>query len=426
METSTPSKPKNSLWNALGPGLVTGVSDDDPSGIATYSQAGAAFGYGLLWTLLFTYPLMGGIQEISARIGRVTGRGLAGNIRRLYPPWLLYGLVGLMLVANIVNIGADLAAMGEATALLIGGPVKLYVGGFALLSAGLIIFTSYKRYSSILKWLALVLLAYVATAWVAHVDWGQAIRHTLLPSFDFSTRSINMIVAVLGTTISPYLFFWQASGEVEEIEATPQDKPLKQAPQQAPEQIWRIKADTYLGMGISNLVAFFIMLVTGATLHATGKTNIDSAAQAAAALEPMAGPAARWLFSLGIIGTGLMAVPVLAGAAAYGLGEALRWRTGLGHKPSEAKGFYVVIAVSTLLGLGINFTPIKPIDALVLSAIINGLIAGPVMVVVMLLASNPRAMGEFTLSRRLKVTGWIATALMLLSAVALVLTLGKQ
>jgi len=331
-----------------------------------------------------------------------------------------------MLVANIVNIGADLAAMGEATALLISGPVKLYVGGFALLSAGLIIFTSYKRYSSILKWLALVLLAYVATAWVAHVDWGQAIRHTLLPSFDFSTRSINMIVAVLGTTISPYLFFWQASGEVEEIEATPQDKPLKQAPQQAPEQIWRIKADTYLGMGVSNLIAFFIMLVTGATLHATGKTNIDSAAQAAAALEPMAGPAARWLFSLGIIGTGLMAVPVLAGAAAYGLGETLRWRTGLGHKPSEAKGFYVVIAASTLLGLGINFTPIKPIDALVLSAIINGLIAGPVMVVVMLLASNPRAMGEFTLSRRLKVTGWIATALMLLSAVALVLTLGKQ
>lgn len=425
MATRDEQQKKRNLWSVLGPGLVTGASDDDPSGIGTYSQAGATFGYGLLWTLLLTYPLMGGIQEIAARIGRVTGKGLTGNMRRVYPAWLLYLVVGLMIVANVVNVGADLAAMGEATKLLVGGPALLYTVAFALLSMGAMIFMSYKQYSSVLKWMTLVLLAYVAAAFVARVDWGQALRHTVLPSLEVSAKSIGMIVAVLGTTISPYLFFWQASGEVEELEAVPQDKPLKQAPEQAPEQIWRIKADTYLGMGVSNLIAFFVMLVAAATLYAAGKTNIDSAAQAASALEPIAGPAAKLLFALGIIGTGLLAVPVLAGAAAYGLGEALRWPTGLERRPREAKGFYGVIAVSTLLGLGIDFTPINPMDALVLSAIVNGVIAGPIMAIMMLLASNPKVMGEFTLSGRLKATGWIATALMLLAAVGLFATLGK-
>lgn len=425
MAVQTGQATKRSLWSALGPGLVTGASDDDPSGIGTYSQAGAAFGYGLLWTLLFTYPLMGAIQEIAARIGRVTGRGLAGNMRQVYPAWLAYTVVGLMFVANVINLGADLSAMGEATKLLLGGPVLLYTTAFAVLSAAAMILTSYKRYSAILKWLALVLVTYVALAFVAHVDWGQVLHHTLLPSFDLSAQSIAMIVAVLGTTISPYLFFWQASGEVEELKAVEADQPLKRAPEQAPEQIWRIKADTYLGMGVSNLIAFFIMLTTAATLHAAGKTNIDTAAQAASALEPIAGPAAKLLFSLGIIGTGLLAVPVLAGAAAYGLGEARRWRTGLERKPEEARGFYGVIILATLLGLAINFTPIKPMDALVLSAVVNGVIAGPVMIVMMLLSSNPKVMGQFTLSPRLRVTGWTATTVMLLAAVALLFTLGK-
>lgn len=330
-----------------------------------------------------------------------------------------------MVVANVVNIGADLAAMGEASKLLLGGPALVYTAILAVLSAGAMIFTSYRRYSSILKWLAVVLLAYVATAFVTHVDWGQALRSTLLPSFHFPAASIGMIVAILGTTISPYLFFWQASGEVEELKAVEEDRPLKQAPEQAPQQIWRIKADTYLGMGISNLVAFFIMLTAAATLHAAEKTNINSAAQAASALEPIAGSAAKLLFAVGILGTDLLAIPVLAGAAAYGLGEALRWPTGLERKPKEAVGFYAVIALSTLLGLGINLTPINPMDSLVISAIVNGVIAGPIMVIMMLLASNPKVMGEFTLSGRLKTTGWIATAVMLLAAVGLFVTLGK-
>lgn len=421
--SEAPAPDKNFL-KALGPGLITGASDDDPSGIGTYAQAGAAFGYGLLWSLLFSYPLMGAIQEIAARLGRVSGRGLAGNMRRFYPPWLLYSVVGLMFIANVVNIGADLAAMGEATRFLVGGPQLAYVGVFALLSLGLITFTSYKRYAAILKWLALALLAYVATALVVKIPWGEALRHTLVPSFSLEPHYLGMVIAVLGTTISPYLFFWQASGEVEELQAVPQDQPLKRAPEQAPEQIWRIKADTYLGMGVSNLIAFFIMLTAGATLHAAGKTDIATAAQAAAALEPIAGPLAKLLFAVGIIGTGLLAVPVLAGAAAYGLGEARAWPTGLERKPREAKGFYLVVALATLMGVGLDFTPINPMDALVFSAMVNGVIAGPVMVVMMLMATNPKVMGEFTLSTRLRVLGWLATGVMLLASVGLLTTLG--
>lgn len=355
------SKPQErNILKALGPGLVTGASDDDPSGIATYSQAGAAFGYGLLWTLLFTYPLMGAIQEVAARIGRVTGRGIAGNLRRFYPPWLLYLVVGLLLVANIINIGADLGAMGAAAKLLLGGPALLYTAVFAFVSLTLEVFVPYHRYAGLLKWLTLALFIYVVAAFTVQVPWGEALKNTVVPSLRWDPGYLAMIVAVLGTTISPYLFFWQASTEVEELRQEPADQPLKHAPEQAPAQFWRIKADTYLGMGVSNLIAWFIMLTTAATLHAAGKTEIRSAAEAAAALEPVAGPFAKFLFAAGVIGTGLLAVPVLAGSAAYGLGEALRWPTGLERKPLKARGFYGIIALATLGRAGDQLHPHQP------------------------------------------------------------------
>ncbi|RIH75946.1 Divalent metal cation transporter MntH [Calidithermus terrae] len=430
METPPPSDAApgpadRNVLHALGPGLVTGASDDDPSGIATYAQAGAAFGYGLLWTLLLTYPLMGAIQEVAARIGRVTGRGIAGNLRRHYPPWLTYPVVGLLLVANTINLGADLGAMGAATRLLLGGEALLYTALFALLCLTLEVWMPYERYCAVLKWLTLALLVYVAAAFVVGVPWGTALTNTLLPSLRLDAAHLAMVVAVLGTTISPYLFFWQASAEVEEIEKEPEDEPLRRAPRQAPAQFWRIKADTYLGMGVSNLIAWCIMLTSAATLHAAGVTEIESAAQAAAALEPVAGPFAKLLFAAGIIGTGLLAVPVLAASAAYALGEALRWPTGLGRKPLEAKGFYAVIAAATLVGLAINLTPVNPIEALVWAAVVNGLVAVPVMALMMLMSSSPKVMGRFTLSPRLRLLGWLATAAMALAAVGLFATWGR-
>lgn len=422
---AAPGPPDRNVLHALGPGLVTGASDDDPSGIATYAQAGAAFGYGMLWTLLLTYPLMGAIQEVAARIGRVTGRGIAGNLRRQYPPWLTYPVVGLLLVANTINLGADLGAMGAAAKLLLGGEALLYTAFFALLCLTLEVWMPYERYAAVLKWLTLALLVYMAAAFVVGVPWGTALASTLVPSLRLDAAHLAMVVAVLGTTISPYLFFWQASAEVEEIEKEPDDEPLRRAPRQAPAQFWRIKADTYLGMGVSNLIAWCIMLTSAATLHAAGATDIGSAAQAAAALEPVAGPFAKLLFAAGIIGTGLLAVPVLAASAAYALGEALRWPTGLGRKPLEAKGFYAVIATATLIGLAINLTPVNPIEALVWAAVVNGLVAVPVMALMMLMSSSPKVMGRFTLSPRLKLLGWLATAVMALAAVGLFATWGR-
>jgi NRAMP (natural resistance-associated macrophage protein)-like metal ion transporter len=343
------SAKKDSLLSRLGPGLITGASDDDPSGIATYSQAGAAFGYGLLWTMVLSLPLMAAIQEISARIGRISGHGIAGNIRRHYSPWLLYPIIVLLVLTNIINIGADIGAMGDAAKLLIGGPALIYSIAFALLTVVLQVFGSYKKCCSVFKLLAMALFSYIITTFLAHVSWGTALKSTVLPKFQLNSEYWATFVAVLGTTISPYLFFWQASMETEEIRANVDEEALKKAPEQATKQFDRIRLDTYVGMGFSNLVAFFIIVAAAATLNVHGVKNVETSAQAAEALRPFAGKAAFFLFAFGIIGTGLLAVPVLAGSAAYAVGEALQLPTGMDRKPLAAKGFYAVLTLSTLL-----------------------------------------------------------------------------
>ena len=407
------------ILKKLGPGLVTGAADDDPSGIATYSQGGAEFGNRVLWTMLFSYPLMCAVQELCGRVGRVTGHGLAGNIRRHYPAWLLYGIVFLTALANTLNVGADLAAMAEAVKLLVGGPLLLY----AVLLAGICLFIpmffSYPAYAEFLKWLTLVLFAYVATVFTVNVDWGDVMKSTLMPWKDFQAGQVKMLVAILGTTISPYLFFWQAAQEVEEVKAAPGEHALKEAPSQAPYQLERIRVDTYSGMAVSNLVAFFIILTTSATLHASGQTQIETAAQAAEALRPLAGRFAFTLFSLGIIGTGLLAIPVLAGSTAYALSEAFKWKVGLAKKPFQAKGFYGIMMLSVVLGVAMNFTHINPIKALVWSAIVNGIVAAPILVVLMLMVSNRKVMGKFTVSGWLKWGGWLCAGIMTMAALAM-------
>jgi len=416
---------KQSFWKKLGPGLITGAADDDPSGIATYSQAGAAFGDGMLWTVLFTFPLMVGIQIVSARIGRVTGAGLAANIRKQYAPWLLYILVGLLLVANTINIAADIGAMGAALKLLIGGPALLYAAMFAVVSLVLQIFVPFPRYAPFLKLLTLALFAYVATVFVVKVPWGEVLYRTVIPIVSFRADYVIVVVAVFGTTISPYLFFWQASQEVEEQRATKGAKPLKEAPKQARANFRRIKIDTYLGMGFSNLVAFFIMLTAAVTLHLHGITDIQSSSQAAQALRPLAGEFAFVLFAAGIVGTGLLAVPILAGSAAYAVAESFQWPIGLGRELLQARGFYLVLSIATLLGAALDFTPIDPIKALLWSAVINGVIAVPIMVVMMLMASNREVMGQFVIGRRLKVLGWLSTGVMALAVFAMMVTSGS-
>ena len=411
-----------SLLKKLGPGVITGAADDDPSGIATYSQAGAQFGTGMLWIVLFTWPLMASIQIVSAKIGRVSGHGITSNMRRHYSPWLTYAIVSLLLVANTINIAADIAAMGDAMRLLTGGRPHPYAAFFGVLSLVLQIFIPYTRYVRLLKWLTLALLAYIATAFTVRIPWGEALSHTLLPSIVWQKEYITTLVAVFGTTISPYLFFWQASQEVEELAARPHAKPLRDAPRQAESSFRRIKIDTILGMGFSNLVAFFIMLTTAVALHANGIHEINTSAEAAAALRPVAGQFAALLFTLGIVGTGLLAVPVLAGSAAYATAGAFGWNKGLELKPAAAKRFYAIIAIATLLGVALCFTPLDPIKALYWSAVINGAISVPIMAVMMRMAVNPDVMGQFTISRRLSALGWLCTAAMA-SAVAAMLWL---
>ncbi len=407
----------------LGPGLITGAADDDPSGIATYSQAGAQFGFGMLWTLIFTYPLMVGIQIVSARIGRVTGHGLATNIRRHYPGWLLYAIVGLLLLANTINIAADVAAMGDALKLVFGGPAHLYAVGFGLVSVLLQVFIPYTRYVRVLKWLTLALLAYVATVFVVHIPWTQVAKQSLvLPALPWKPAFITTIVAVFGTTISPYLFFWQASQEVEDLRADDNAHALKHAPREARAGYTRIKVDTYIGMGFSNLVAFFIMLTTAVTLHMHGVTAIASSAQAASALRPIAGNFAFMLFALGIVGTGMLAIPVLAGSAAYAMAGAFKWKNSLEHEPAMAPRFYGIIVVATLAGVGLVFAPIDPIRALYWSAVINGIISIPIMAVMMLMASRADIMGRLVITRRLKVLGWLCTAVMTAAVAAMFFT----
>lgn len=409
-------------FKALGPGLITGASDDDPSGIATYSQTGAQFGYVPTWTLLFSYPLMVSVQIVSARLGRTTGRGIAGNLRKFYPNAIVYVCVSLLLAANIINLGADIGAMADAVRVLIGGPQIAYVLVFGAICVLMQVYLSYQSYVGVLKWLTLALFAYIATLFFVKIDWSVLARSFLVPHLSLDKDYLTAIVAILGTTISPYLFFWQSSQEVEDIKAIPERKALKTAPKQAADAEARIRLDTFVGMGFSNIVALAIMVTAAATLHANGITDIESSAQAAQALKPVAGMMAETIFALGIVGTGLLAVPVLAGSAAYAVGETLRWPTGLDRKPKDAKAFYATIAVATLIGVGLNFTPINPIRALYWSAVINGVVAVPIMVMMMLMSVQPRMMGKQTIGGTLLVFGWLSTAVMLVTAVAMIVT----
>jgi NRAMP (natural resistance-associated macrophage protein)-like metal ion transporter len=418
-----PERPK--LAEIMGPGLITGASDDDPSGIATYSQAGAQFGVNLGWTLILTFPLMCAIQQISAQIGRVTGHGLAGNLRRQYAKPVLYGLIGLLMIANVINLGADLGAMAAALKLLIDGPAALYVAGFGAVSILLEIFMRYSRYVSVLKWLSLSLFAYVATVFAVQVPWADVGYHLIVPQISWNAAYLTVVVAVFGTTISPYLFFWQAGEEVEKEKEDHKARPLKRAPSQAPHELQRIRYDTWIGMAFSNLIALCIVLTAAETLHAHGITDIQTSAQAADALKPIAGRLAFTIFALGIIGTGLLALPVLAGSAAFALGEALSWPVGLAREPKRAKAFYVTIAAATIAGGLLNFSTLDPIKALFWSAVINGIVAVPVMIMIMRLATSEKTMGQFRISRILTIFGWLATLTMVLAVIGMFVTWGR-
>lgn len=410
------------VFKALGPGLITGAADDDPSGIATYSEAGAQFGFAITWTLLFTYPLMTVIQEISALIGRTTGLGIAANLRRHYPNWILQLIVSLIVIANAINIGADLGAMADAVTLLVGGFPLAYVIVFGLVCAGLEVFIPYNRYVSVLRWLTFALFAYFGTVLVVKVPWGEAVRGLLIPTLSSDPDFWTVVVAIFGTTISPYLFIWQASQEVEEIDNVPERQPLNDAPEQGKSAISRIRVDTFIGMAFSNLVALAIMFTTAATLNGAGTNDIQTSSQAAEALKPIAGPFAFTIFALGIIGTGLLAVPVLAGSAAYAICEARKWPTGLARQPLEARAFYATIVIATLSGVAITFSPLDPIKALFWSAVINGVVSAPVMTMMMLIGSNPKIMKDFRISGTLKYVGWIATAVMLAASIGMGVT----
>lgn len=407
---------------SLGPGLITGAADDDPSGIATYSQAGAQYGFGMLWTLPFTYPLMVSIQMVSARIGRVTGRGLAANLRLNYPNWIALPLVLLLLMANTINIAADISAMADAVHLVAGGPRHVYAVAFGMLCLLLQVFIPYERYVRVLKWLTLSLFAYVGTLFFVHVPWTTVVFDTLWPKIEHTNDYLGLAVSIFGTTISPYMFFWQAGQEVEEMGRRPRLSALMRRPAEAAHHLARIRLDTLLGMGFSQTVAFFIMLTTAVTLHVHGITDIQTSAQAAAALRPIAGDYAFVLFAAGIVGTGLLAVPVLAGSAAYAVAEFFRWRTGLGLKPEAAKGFYSIIAISTLLGVLLDFSNIDPMKALLWSAMINGVVAVPLMAVMMHMSGREKMMGRFVGSPRLRWMGWLATGIMTMATVAFGIT----
>jgi NRAMP (natural resistance-associated macrophage protein)-like metal ion transporter len=417
---------ENPRVKQLGPGLITGAADDDPSGIATYSQVGAQFGYNMLWTVLFTYPLMVGIQMVSARLGYITGKGLAANVKAVFPRPVLYGIVGLLLIANTINIAADIAAMGEALRLLLGGSAHLYSVCFGVLCLILQVYLRYETYVRYLKWLTLALLSYVAVIFTIHVHWGDVIGELVLPRLVMDHNTITMIVAVFGTTISPYLFFWQAAQEMEDLRATNArnggTSMLPHTTEVARRQMRRIRWDTYVGMGFSNLIAFFIILSTAATLHVAGIVDIQTSAQAAEALRPLGGSAAFLLFSLGIIGTGMLAVPVLAGSAAYAVSESFDWQSGMDRKLPEALGFYGIIGIATIGGVALNFTHLDPVRALLWSAEINGIIAVPIMIIMMILASRPDVMGDFVIRPRLRRLGWIATGVMAVTVVAMMST----
>jgi NRAMP (natural resistance-associated macrophage protein)-like metal ion transporter len=408
--------------NKLGPGLITGAADDDPSGIATYSQGGAQYGFGTLWALLFTYPLMVGIQIISARIGYVTGRGLAANMAQTHSRGITMSLVTLLLVANTINIGADLAAMADAIKLVAGGPRHLYAIALGLTCLLLQVFIPYQRYVGILKWLTLTLFAYVGTIFATHVPWGEMLHGTLAPKIEFSPNYLLIIVAIFGTTISPYLFFWQAGQEVEELAVQRDEASLPNGPNDTQHHLRRINIDTILGMAFSNIIAFFIMLTTAVTLYTHGVHDIQTSAQAAEALRPIGGEFTFLLFAGGIIGTGLLAVPVLAGSAAYAVAETFNWKSSLGMELKSAKGFYAIIALATLVGVLLDFSPIDPVKALLWSAVINGVISVPLMIAMMRIATQQKVMDKFVVGARLKWLGWLATGVMAVAVLAFGLT----
>jgi NRAMP (natural resistance-associated macrophage protein)-like metal ion transporter len=413
---------RSTSWlRKLGPGVITGAADDDPSGIATYSQAGAQFGFALGWTVVLTLPLMIAIQMISARIGRVTGHGLASNNRRHYPAPVLYAVVALLFVANTINVAADIAAMAESVHLVAGGPTQLYAVAFGAVCLGLEVFMSYRKYVRYLKWLTLALFAYVGVVLSVDVRWDQVLAGIALPRMDLSAPALTLVVAIFGTTISPYLFFWQAAQEVEEAAAAASG-PRRANAASTGRQLQRIELDTIAGMTFSNLIALAIIVSAAATLHPAGITHIETSAQAAEALRPIAGPFAFALFCLGIVGTGMLAVPVLAGSAAYAVAETFRWKHGLDLKPHQARGFYAIVALATAGGVMLNFVGIDPIRALVWAAVINGVAAVPIMAVMMLLATDRRVLGKFTVRRWLKLAGWLALATMA-AAVAAMLVL---
>jgi Mn2+/Fe2+ NRAMP family transporter len=408
------------MRNQLGPGLITGAADDDPSGIATYSQAGAQSGLNLLWTMVLCFPLMVAIQMVSALIGRVTGHGLARNMGDVMPKWLVGGLVALLFIANTINLGADLAAMGEAAKLVVGFGQHEFTIAFALFSLVLQLFIPYRRYARFLTVLTLSLFAYVAVLFFIHLDWAKIGLSLIGVGADLSPGAATTIVALFGTTISPYLFFWQSAQEVEEVDQKSWRKPLLEAPAQARRALQRIKVDTIAGMFVSNAIAIAIMVSTAATLHQAGITNIQTAAQAAKALAPVAGKFASLLFALGIVGTGLLAIPVLAGSAAYAVGESRGWKIGLDNMPWQAKGFYAVIGAAMVLGLGIDYSGLDPIKALYWSAVLNGVIAVPMMAAMMVVAGHRGKMGAFRIGPVLGALGWISTAVMAAATIAMI------
>ncbi len=426
MSHAAPRQPRRipAFLRHVGPGVVTGAADDDPSGIATYTQAGAQFGTGVLWTVFLTIPFMIGIQLVSARIGRQSGQGIAANLRAHTPRAFMLAIVALLLVANTINIAADIAAMGEALQLIVGGGAHFHAVAFGVITLALQVFVPYRRLAPILKWLTLSLFVYVAAAFTVHVPWARVLHDLVWPQVVPTPAFWMMIVAILGTTISPYLFFWQASQEVEEmrlhgVRAGGESREVLRRAQR------RMRLDTVIGMVFSNGIAFFVMLTAAVVLHTAGITDVQSAAQAAEALRPLAGDFAFTLFALGIIATGLLAVPVLASSAAYAVAEAFGWPEGLERHWREAKGFYAIIGIATLVGTALDFTPIDPMTALYWSAVINGVVAVPIMVAMMILAANPAVMGELPVRRKTRFFGWGAVAVMAVAVAMMFLDLAR-
>jgi NRAMP (natural resistance-associated macrophage protein)-like metal ion transporter len=420
MPTAPPSEegPFRRFFSNLGPGLITGAADDDPSGISTYSVAGAAFGYLPLWTALFSFPLMSAVQLMCARLGLVTGLGLAGVIRRRYSPWVLWSACALLIVANVINIAADLGGMAEATRMVTGAPVALMVPVYGLVIVSLLMWSSYRSIARVFKWLTLVLVAYVLTAFVAHADWRLALHATVVPHVEWSRAFFSVMVAILGTTISPYLFFWQAAQEVEAERALGRDLAHRQGATQA--ELDACRSDVVAGMFASNAIMYFIIMTTAATLHAHGKTTIATAQEAAEALRPLAGAGAYWLFTLGLIGTGILAVPVLAGSCAYAIAEASAWRGSLDRRPGRAKKFYGVLAFAMMIGIALNYAGLDAIKLLFTTAVINGVLAPPLILTVLLLTSDRTVMGANVNSRALACVGWLTLAVMIVATLGLV------